>query len=147
LLALPCPLNGNTVIAVPGGIDNGENRESQNCYITGWGRTCGNCALPVALQEGQTPVISDELCRSEHGISFQSANMICVFDPVNQDTGSCNGDSGGPLVCQGSSGQWDLIGATSWGTTGCPTTNPSVYARLSAFRAWICSETNGQVAC
>jgi len=141
------PINGGSIIAVPGGIDDGENRESQTCYITGWGRTCGNCALPVVLQEANTPVITPELCRSEHGVSYQEANMICVFDQVNQDTGACNGDSGGPLVCQGSSGTWDLVGATSWGTTGCPTTNPSVYARLSAFRAWICDETAGAVAC
>jgi len=142
------PINGASIAAVPGGICNGENRESQTCYITGWGRTCGTCALPTVLQETSTPVISDALCTTEWGANnYNPALMICVFDEVNQNTGSCNGDSGGPLVCQGSSGTWDLVGATSWGGTGCPTTSPSVYARLSTYQAFICETTGGAVAC
>lgn len=75
------------------------------------------------------------LCRTLH---------ICLFDPVNQNVGSCNGDSGGPLVCRFDTAEWDLTGVTSWGTSGCPTTSASVYARVSTFLGFICAETRNE---
>ncbi|XP_064611633.1 LOW QUALITY PROTEIN: transmembrane protease serine 9-like [Liolophura sinensis] len=42
------------------------------------------------------------------------------------------GDSGGPLVCDGV-----LIGVTSWGVDTCSANFPSVYSRVSHYRAWI----------
>lgn len=145
VIAATVPINGLSIAAVPGGLDHGENRESQLCYITGWGRTCSTCNLPITLQEAQIPVISNTLCTTEFGTNFNSAVQICVWDQVNQNKGACNGDSGGPLVCMGSNGFWELIGATSWGATNCLTTKPSVYTRLSAFTDWICQETAGTV--
>ncbi|KAK2181354.1 hypothetical protein NP493_403g09033 [Ridgeia piscesae] len=51
--------------------------------------------------------------------------------------GKCTvGDSGGPLVCI-SGASYQLVGATSWGRTGCSGVYPSVYTRVSAYRTWI----------
>merc|ERR1712170_296045 len=50
--------------------------------------------------------------------------------------GSCNGDSGGPLVVGG-----QLVGATSWGVTGCYTSYPSVYSSVPYYRSWIRGHT------
>lgn len=41
----------------------------------------------------------------------------------------------------GKSGNYVLIGVTSWGRNGCDTTYPSVYTRVTYFRSWIKTET------
>ena len=140
-------IGGNTQV-VPGGVDTGIDRTSQTCYITGWGRTCGSCGIPVTLQEVQIPVISDSTCSNRWGNSYNSNLHVCVWGGVGGGIGSCSGDSGGPLVCRsGTADSWDLIGVTSWGESNCNPDFPSVYIRLSSFRSWICSETGGAVAC
>ena len=55
-----------------------------------YGVVAGSCALPVALQGANLDVISDAQCESLRGTSFQSSNMICVWDTVNQQLGACN---------------------------------------------------------
>merc|ERR1712044_77408 len=112
-----------------------------NGAITGWGRTCGSCGLPSALQGvDPMPIISDSECTSRWGSSFNSNLMICVY---NGSQGSCNGDSGGPL-----SVGTTIYGVTSWGVSGCGTNYPSVYAKVGAVRSWICSTTsNGAQGC
>jgi len=143
VVGVAVPIDGVNTAAPPGGLDTGVDRTSHECWISGWGRTCGNCAIPVALQEANMPVIDDATCRAEHGASYNAALHICVFD---NEQGACNGDSGGPLVCRASAASsYALVGLTSWGTTGCPVTNPSVYARVSAFLTFVCTETNNQV--
>lgn len=134
----------NPAIKPVEGLDIGVDRTRQTCFITGWGRTCGGCPLPTQLQEVQIPVIDEALCGQMWGVSYNADLHICVWDKDNQDVGSCNGDSGGPLVCQ-NAGKWELCGITSWGYTGCSTNYPSVYARVSAFRAWVCQNTGGEV--
>lgn len=140
------PIGGN--IAAVAAIDTGVNRVGQTCYITGWGRTCGICPLPTDLQEVQIPLIDDATCTAEWADSYNPDVHICVWGGVGGGIGACNGDSGGPLVCRASpSDEWDLVGVTSWGRTGCGTNQPSVYTRLSNYRAFICQETGGAVAC
>merc|ERR1712227_885075 len=51
----------------------------------------------------------------------------------NGQTGACMGDSGGPLACRNGSGDWHLVGATSWGSGSCNVGSPSVYTRLSYY--------------
>ena len=80
------------------------------------------------------PIISDAECTSLMGTSFQSSNMICVY---NGSQGVCNGDSGGPLSV-GST----IYGLTSWGRTQCVTSGASVFAKVGAESDWICSTTN-----
>lgn len=143
------PIDGSSVIAVPGILDTDPMaRLGQTCYITGWGRTCGSCPLPTNLQETIIPILDDVTCEGRYPVSFNAALHVCVWDSVNQDVGSCNGDSGGPLVCQTSAtAAWDLVGVTSWGTSGCPTTEASVYTRVASYRQFVCDETAGAVGC
>ena len=56
------------------------------------------------------------------------------------------GDSGGPLSC-GSGADAELVGITSWGIIGCQTTFPSVYARVSGLRDFVCETTVGIQGC
>merc|ERR1711893_11200 len=107
--------------------------------ISGWGRTCGGCSLPITLQAVTIPVITDATCSGRWGSNYNSAIHVCVWDSVNQDRGACNGDSGGPMVANNA-----LQGVTSWGASGCTTSMPSVYTRVSNFRSWACTNTNNQ---
>merc|ERR1711893_391619 len=107
--------------------------------ISGWGRLCGGCPLPITLQYVDIPVLTDAECASRWGANYNSAVHVCVWDSVNQDIGSCNGDSGGPMVANNV-----LHGITSWGASGCLTTYPSAYVRVSNFQQWACSNTNNE---
>ncbi|KAK3106028.1 hypothetical protein FSP39_011241 [Pinctada imbricata] len=114
----------------------------RTCYITGWGRLSGGGSLPNILQEAKTTVVSHSNCRNMLGYTgllyLQQGPHICVHTGEN---GACNGDSGGPLVCD-VNGKWELAGATSWGLQNCPTSSPSVYARVSNYLSWIRQNTD-----
>jgi len=107
------------------------------CFITGWGRLTGNGILPENLQQAQIDVLSRAECLNYWAAVQVTDMQVCVFDRLTQARGACNGDSGGPLVCLGSETGFELVGVTSWGRTGCLTTSPSVYTRVSAYRGWI----------
>lgn len=143
------PINGGNVQFVPAIEAAGagdDDRINHECWITGWGRLVGGGPLPVALQEVRIPVISNAVASSQWGINYNPNVHICVWDAVGQDIGSCNGDSGGPLVCRADMSQaWTLLGLTSWGASGCLTSYPSCYCRVSSFRAFICSASMNEV--
>lgn len=123
------PTNANTgYIAMATSTDS--NFAGLNCVITGWGRTnIGTSgSLPVTLQAGTMSVMTNAACANVWGSSINNGH-ICVTSPT---VSSCNGDSGGPLVCSGR-----LAGATSWGNATCNPNQPSIYSRISFFRAWI----------
>jgi secreted trypsin-like serine protease len=101
----------------------------QSCQITGWGRTCGSCGLPNTLQVGTMTVLTNADCASRWSSAQVNNGHICVLAPT---VGACNGDSGGPLQCGGVQ-----TGLTSWGSSGCNVSLPSVYTRISFFRTWI----------
>ncbi|XP_067458856.1 chymotrypsin A-like [Thunnus thynnus] len=101
------------------------------CMTTGWGRTSGNGNLATRLQQAALPLLTNRRCR-RFNVPITS-NMICAG--ANGISG-CNGDSGGPLVCQ-KAGAWTLVGVTSFVGKGCNTMLPTVYARVTALRAWI----------
>merc|ERR1711893_200660 len=57
----------------PGTIASSSSNPGGNGTITGWGRTCGSCGLPSALQGvDPMPIISDSECTSRWGSSFNS---------------------------------------------------------------------------
>ncbi|KAK3605532.1 hypothetical protein CHS0354_013155 [Potamilus streckersoni] len=124
----------------------------RTCYITGWGLTeGGGSTLPNILQEARVNVITHSTCRSALGLTgllyLSSTAHICI---QYEKTAACNGDSGGPLVCLvegsgaavGSHHDWQLAGVTSWGLSGCPAGQPSVYVRLTSYLDWITTQTN-----
>nr|BAL43181.1 serine proteinase [Enchytraeus japonensis] len=112
----------------------------RNCYITGWGRLYGNGPIPENLQEAHIDLLTTAECSTMWSPTPVTDSQVCVFDKATQARGACNGDSGGPLVCELSSGSWELVGATSWGRSGCSTDYPSVYTRVSAFNSWILNQ-------
>jgi secreted trypsin-like serine protease len=124
------PTNGNTGYATMASSTSGDFA-GQQCVISGWGRTCGTCALPATLQQGVITIMSNAACANAWSAAQVNNGHICI-QSATQTVGACNGDSGGPLMCGPT-----LVGATSWGASGCSPTRPSVYSRISFFRAWI----------
>jgi len=97
--------------------------------ITGWGRTCGTCGLPNTLQVGNMVVLTNAECAQRWSNAQVNNGHICF---LANTVGACNGDSGGPAQSNGVQ-----IGLTSWGSSGCNVSSPSVYTRISFFRNWI----------
>ncbi|XP_052251640.1 chymotrypsin-like serine proteinase, partial [Dreissena polymorpha] len=115
----------------------GENFDRQTCEISGWGHTVTgtqpNKQIPDQLQETDGVIMTNSECTSSWGTNYAASVHICID---NRNTGTCQGDSGGPTVCfRGSTPV--LAGVTSWGVSGCGTTYPSVYARVSTYRSWL----------
>ena len=52
----------------------------------------GGCALPIALQGRQMPIISDAECTQRWPGNFSPDSMVCVFD--NGGGGACNVSTG-----------------------------------------------------
>jgi trypsin len=106
--------------------------------IVGWGATEEGGDTPDVLQEGQVPITTDQFCSDAYGNDFESETMVCAgFPEGGVDT--CQGDSGGPMFGRASTGEWRVVGATSWGE-GCARPNrPGVYARVgdATLREWI----------
>jgi len=113
------------------------NQVGRECFITGWGRLTGGGAIPEDLQQAAIDVLTRDECLVHWGAIQVSDSQVCVYDKATQARGACNGDSGGPLVCALPTGGYELVGATSWGRSGCATTSPSVYTRVSAYNGWI----------
>jgi len=112
----------------------------QLSYISGWGRMVDGGPLPENLQEARIDLLTTAECAAMWSPTPVTDFQVCIFDRATQARGACNGDSGGPLVSQRGS-NWELVGLTSWGRTGCSTAFPSVYTRVSAYRDWIRQQT------
>jgi len=122
-------------IALPS--QNEEFAGNSQCYISGWGVTVAGGYTPNVLQEAHVDVYTESYCKKY--LSWLIGPWhICLGK--FEKSGSCQGDSGGPLACN-VGGTWKVAGVTSWGLYGCPTDNPSVYARVSYFRDWIKQNT------
>jgi len=122
------PTNGNTGFIALAASGSGDF-SGQSCVITGWGRTCGTCAIPATLQQGSMTVLTNANCAGQWSAAQINSGHICV---QASSVSACSGDSGGPLRCGNT-----LAGATSWGQAQCNPSFPSVYSRISFFRGWI----------
>ena len=111
---------------------NTDASPGETVLISGFGRTESGAGSDVLLS-ADTRVISTSQCQQW----FPSVNgtQICILDDVGRRQNACNGDSGGPLFRTNAT----QVGLTSFGRTGCPTSAPAVYTRISAFRSWISS--------
>uniref|UniRef100_UPI003B98814E snFPITE-n2 A chain n=1 Tax=Sipunculus nudus TaxID=6446 RepID=UPI003B98814E len=123
-------------------VANAPDFAGDQARLSGWGKLLGaDDLIADTLQYVVTTIRSTADCNSrmpEH-IQFVMDQHICVHSDAG-DTGSCQGDSGGPMT-HGASGSGNVIGVTSWGIgnafESCLPDYPSVYARVSYFRAWI----------
>jgi secreted trypsin-like serine protease len=108
--------------------------------IIGWGQTCpeqGGCSgLPEMLKQLDTKLDDGGGCS---GGGFENGTELCV-DNTGGNQGACYGDSGGPAVI-GSTGNWQLIGATSRAGDGQATCAqaPSIYTDVTTYKDWIAS--------
>merc|ERR1712088_950328 len=114
---------------------------ADECVISGWGYMIEGRYFvnPTVLQEAHTTILTNSACQNTWGRSAIAGGHVCI---KNGKTGACMGDSGGPLACRNGSGDWHLVGATSWGSGSCNVGYPSVYTRLSYFKNWI-QKTSG----
>jgi trypsin len=106
----------------------------QPAFTTGWGALNeGDLVTPQVfpddLREVQLSMTADGTCGATYGGSFIQALMVCAGVPAGgKDT--CQGDSGGPLVVRIPSGEFRLVGDTSFGD-GCGRPNtPGIYGRI-----------------
>ncbi|RZC39044.1 Trypsin domain containing protein [Asbolus verrucosus] len=118
---------------------------SDNCYVTGWGKTSfgkeGN--YPSILKEVRLPMIPTDTCeenlqKTRLGIYFQlHSSFVCAGGEKGKD--ACIGDGGGPLVCHidGKDERYQQVGIVSWGI-GCGDEDvPGVYTNVAFLREWI----------
>lgn len=107
-------------------------------YVTGWGTTSENGSPSKKLRVINSPVVSQEFCRSVYGNKSITNRMFCV-GYLEGGKDSCQGDSGGPLVVNDC-----LYGIVSWGY-GCARPGvPGVYANVSVLKDFITQITGLQ---
>lgn len=130
--------------------------ENSLATVAGWGGREGYAPnegptsdFPDILHKVDLQLSTNAQCREALGESFgvpaNNVNvtdvMICAAIPEG-GRGSCQGDSGGPLVVDTGSGV-QQVGIVSWGF-GCAAAGyPGVYTRVSEFKEWIDTITNG----
>jgi secreted trypsin-like serine protease len=130
--------------------------ENSLATIAGWGGRTGYAPnegptsdFPDILNKVDLRLMTNAQCREELGkslgISADNVSvtdvMICAAIPEG-GRGACQGDSGGPLIVNTSSGV-KQVGIVSWGF-GCAASGyPGVYTRVSEFKDWISTITDG----
>ncbi|MFQ3192880.1 MAG: secreted trypsin-like serine protease, partial [Paraglaciecola sp.] len=118
--------------------------------VAGWGGRVGyepgdgeTSDFPDILHKVDLQLMTNQQCIEVllTDDSLVTDNMICAA--VSEGgKGSCQGDSGGPLVVNTGSGV-QQVGIVSWGI-GCAAAGfPGVYTRVSQYKDWISSITNG----
>jgi len=116
------------------------------CVISGWGRmkVGGSYTNPDILQETHTNIITQQACEQAWGSYVpEDGRVVCI--KTGKST-SCQGDSGGPLACKkNSGGDFELVGATSWGPADCNVNSPAAYASVPYFLDWINNKINTYV--
>jgi len=124
---------------------------SDNCWITGWGRTGADAeGSSPTLKELNIPVFDNQECYNrwiEAPIVGAVHPILDIHICVGDDEGTlsaCQGDSGGPMSCQMDDGSWVLAGITSRGWPDCEIF-PSVYTRASKYGAWVDSVIGTQI--
>ncbi len=136
-LQTPLTLNAN-VQAIPlAVVDDNATVAGAAATVSGWGTTrSGGSQMPDQLKSVSVPQVSNATAQ-------QAYSETITADQLSAGTGgrdSCQGDSGGPLTSVGTRGRV-LIGVVSWGY-GCGDANyPGLYARVTAFNAWITQQT------
>lgn len=96
--------------------------------ISGWGRIETGGASPDLLKYNYLETISQATCARK--IFMNSPSLICLAH--TKGNGACNGDSGGPAAYDGK-----LVGVAGFVVSGCGSTKPDGYAKVSYHIEWI----------
>jgi len=134
ILTLAEPINEDADIGYIQ-VANKEYAAGTSAQITGWGLTnAANNAVPTQLQGATTVLVSLNDCARTWGSRNLSDRMQCAGGQgVNS---GCMGDSGGPLAVQ-EGGTWYLVGNTSWGSSTCKVSMPSIWSKNVVVYDWI----------
>lgn len=127
-LASPAPAPAKPVL-VANAAERGLWDPGDPAFVTGWGDTTpGGMVYADDLQEGEVEIVDDGACATSQFGGFDPETMVCAGKPLG-GTDTCQGDSGGPLVVPAGTGQFRLVGVTSFGTGCALPSQPGVYAR------------------
>lgn len=101
----------------------------EEVIISGWGllKTNGD-HLPISLQHNTVTALTTGQCKRK--VLSWSDSLLCLSHP--KGVGACNGDSGGPAAYNGK-----LAGVAGFVITGCGSSRPDGYAKVSAHLSWI----------
>ncbi|KAM8861014.1 ovochymase-2 [Synchiropus picturatus] len=92
------------------------------CIVAGWGRTRERGRLPFVLREVPLELVHHGRCqhvlRTVGGSEVGGDMTVLCAGPERGGRDACQGDSGSPLICPTRTGQWEVVGVTSWGK-GC----------------------------
>ena len=121
-------------------VELGVEDVGQTSWITGWGEDEGTANNPNQLQVVDVPITAS----SNYGNQIDPDMIMAGYSNGGYD--SCQGDSGGPMVVLATDESTYLqVGIVSWGYGCAEAGYPGVYARVSYFLDWICTNTNGAV--
>jgi len=137
LLQLETPLDSPT-IKIAGGDEAASWKAGQLVRTTGWGVTgSDNRRASSVLRVASQVMLPDHVCKRFNGQGYDVKTMNCLGGP-SVNTTTCFGDSGGPLVAP-VSGEYRLVGLTSFGDPYCSPNLPSVDSRVAgaAMRNWV----------
>jgi len=139
VVALSSPISEDSDISYIA-IASKEYAAGTSAQITGWGLTnANNNAVPTQLQGANTVLVSETDCARTWGSRNLSDRMQCAGGQgINS---GCMGDSGGPLAVK-EGRTWYLVGNTSWGSSSCDVSMPSIWSKNVAAYDWI----QGQIA-
>jgi len=105
--------------------------EGDDVTAIGWGDTHKSNrkeVWPEKLHE-----VTIDIIDCEDTINDDHESYLCASPPKSGED-SCQGDSGGPLVAHLGDGQFELVGATSWGI-GC--SGGGIYADVADYKSFI----------
>merc|ERR1739838_570442 len=134
ILTLASPISEDSDISYIQ-VANKEYAAGTSAQITGWGLTNANLNnVPTQLQGATTTLVPLSQCARTRGSSSLTDRMQCAGGQgVNS---GCMGDSGGPIAVK-EGRTWYLVGNTSWGSSQCKTSMPSIWSKNVAVYSWI----------
>ncbi|KAJ8918127.1 hypothetical protein NQ315_011584 [Exocentrus adspersus] len=133
LIRIPSPIVSNSYIRI---VDMARAEDGfyvgSTAVLSGWGTTSDtSSSISSELREVYLTVMDNTDCVNVYGPGIVKSSNICTSG--RGAVGGCNGDSGGPLVVDNVQ-----IGVTSFiSSRGCESGDPTGYARISHYRAWI----------
>ncbi|GAA2026270.1 hypothetical protein GCM10009839_25840 [Catenulispora yoronensis] len=141
VLQLDAPIGGVPMPTLPAAGNRGYEQPGVAALTVGWGSVqpqgptdVGGGVYPNDLRQVSLPLVDDGPCQSVfdgvHNPTLYPKVMLCAGGDGRHD--ACTGDSGGPLLTPLTSGDWELVGITSWGNGCAVPGTPGVFTRLSA---------------
>lgn len=108
--------------------------------VMGWGNRSGSGEdFSSILHQVVVPLYDREACKAAY--SGLTEQMLCAgLTEGGKD--SCQGDSGGPIVMKHNDELYQ-VGIVSFGDGCAVAGKPGVYAKVSAFEAWLKQKTSG----